>query len=287
MSGAVRSATEHELAHEMLDASQLRRRFPVFRIDDDWIGLFEEQAGWLAPERCIAAHLALAERRSAELLFGEPVEAWSDGPDGVRVTTAVGTYQARRLVIAAGAWMSQLLPALEPYLWVERNVLFWFAPLAREHAFAAVPVWIMEDVTHPDGFPAYRNYYGFPLDGEHGVKVAGLHFGDRIDPDNVEREPRALDEERVRAFLRRRMPDANGERRLAKVCMYTNSADRQFIIDRVLGSPVVYASACSGHGFKFASAIGEILADLTMRGHSSLAIGFLSSHRLASGTMKA
>ena len=81
------------------------------------------------------------------------------------------------------------------------------------------------------------------------------------------------------------MPLGDGERRRAQVCLYTNSSDRHFIIDR--DGPVTYASACSGHGFKFASAIGEILADLTMTGHSSLDIGFLSSHRLASGTMKA
>src|SRR5207245_9328388 len=119
--------------------------------------------------------------------------------------------------------------------------------------------------TRRDGVPADRNYYGFPLDPEHGLKVAGLHFGDRVeDPDAVEREPRGLDEERLRSFLRRRMPDANGARRSAKVCMYTNTADRHFIVDRVLGSPVVYASACSGHGFKFASAIGELVAGLVL-----------------------
>ena len=266
IAGARRSATEHGLAHEMLDASQLRRRFPVFRVEDDWLGLFEEQAGWLAPERSIETHLALAEREGAALTFGEPVGAWNDGPAGVRVTTTVAAYEARQLVLTAGAWLSRLLPALQPYLWIERNVLFWFQPRARKNAFASLPVWIMEDVTRTNGFPAYRNFYGFPLDPEYGVKVAGLHFGDRVDPDTVEREPRGLDEERVRAFVRRRMPDADGERRLAKVCMYTNTTDRHFIIDRVLGSPVLYASACSGHGFKFASAIGELLAGMIVGG---------------------
>src|SRR5438045_6694552 len=116
VAGALRSATEHGLAHEMLDAIELRRRYPVFRIDADWVGLFDEQAGWLAPERCIEAHLATAERHGAELVFGEAVASWTDGPDGVRVETAIGTYEARHLVLTAGAWMSRLLPALEPYL---------------------------------------------------------------------------------------------------------------------------------------------------------------------------
>ena len=276
--GALRSAREHGLAHEVLDARELRRRYPSFVVDDEWTGLFEEQAGWLAPERCIETHLALAERHGAELTFDEPMTAWSDGPDGVRVTTAIGTYEGRDLVVTAGAWMSRVLPALAPYLWVERNVLFWFEPTANRDAFARLPVWIMEDVTRTDGLESHRNYYGFPLDPVHGVKVAGLHFGDRVDPSTIEREPRALDEERVRSFLRRRMPDANGERRLAKVCMYTNTTDRHFVIDRVLGAPVVYASACSGHGFKFASAIGELLADM-LTAHAS-APAFLQASRL-------
>jgi sarcosine oxidase len=112
------------------------------------------------------------------------------------------------------------------------------------------------------------------------VKVAGLHFGDRVDPDTVDREPSARDEERLRAWLARRMPLANGKRTLAKVCMYTNSPDGHFVIDRLPDAPVVYASACSGHGFKFASAIGELLADMTTRGASAPA--FLQTSRLAS-----
>jgi len=106
-----------------------------------------------------------------------------------------------------------------------------------------------------------------------------------VDPDTVDREPSARDEDRVRAWLRRRMPLANGDRRRAQVCLYTNSPDGQFVIDRE--GPVTYASACSGHGFKFASAVGEILADLAIAGRSSLDIGFLSRGRLTSGTMKA
>ena len=262
VSGALESAKKHRLKHEVLDTRELRLRYPLFHIDDDWVGLFDVQAGWLAPEQCIDTHLRLAERHGASLHFGEPVTRWDRDGDGVRVMVSGETYRAARLVLTAGAWMSELLPELASQLWVERNVLFWFEPRERREEFAALPVWIMEDVTRPEGFPAYRLFYGFPLDAEHGFKVAGLHFGDRVDPNTVEREPRSIDEERVRSFLRRRMPAADGERRLAKVCMYTNSPDGQFVIDR-LGSSVTYASACSGHGFKFASAIGALLADMS------------------------
>jgi sarcosine oxidase len=277
VSGALASARMHDLAHEVLDNTELERRYPVFDVDPDWIGLFDAQAGWLAPERSVETHLRLAERNGAALRFAEPVERWERDGDGVRVFSAQGSYRCQRLVIAAGSWLSRLLPQLAPHLWVERNVLFWFKPRGKLDAFAKLPVYIVEDTD--------RFYYGFPYDPGNGLKMAGLHFGDRVDPDTVDREPSARDEERVRAWLRRRMPLANGERRRAQVCLYTNSPDGHFIIDRE--GPVTYASACSGHGFKFASAVGEILADLAIVRRSSIDIGFLSSDRLASGTMKA
>lgn len=277
VSGSLTSARAHDLAHEVLNSAELRRRYPMFNIDPDWVGIFDEQAGWLAPERAVETHLRLAERHGATLRFEEPIERFEPDGEGVRVTSARGTYRARRLVIAAGSWLPRLLPQLAPHLWVERNVLFWFEPQGELDAFARLPVYIVEDTD--------RMYYGFPYDPGTGLKMAGLHFGDRVDPDTVDREPRAKDEDRIRAWLRRRMPIGNGERRRAQVCLYTNSPDGHFIIDRE--GPVTYASACSGHGFKFASAVGEILADLAISGRSSLDIGFLSSDRLASGTMKA
>jgi sarcosine oxidase len=277
VSGSLNSARTHGLAHELIDTTELRLRYPVFDVDREWVGLIDEQAGWLAPERSVETHLRMAERHGARLRFAEPIERWERDGDGVRVFSAKGSYRARHLVIAAGSWLSRLLPQLAPHLWVERNVLFWFEPRAELDAFAKLPVYIVEDTD--------RLYYGFPYDPGNGLKMAGLHFGDRVDPDTVDREPSARDEERVRAWLRRRMPLADGERRRAQVCLYTNSPDGHFIIDR--DGPVTYASACSGHGFKFASAVGEILADLAISGRSSLDIGFLSSGRLASGTIRA
>jgi sarcosine oxidase len=276
VAGALESARRHHLEHELLDAALLRERFPLFEWPDDWQGVFERQAGWLAPERSIETHLRLAERHGAALRFEEPIERWTSTPDGVRVTTAVGTYEAEHLVIAAGAWMAQLAPALAPELSVERSVLFWFEPTAERHAFAELPVYIVQDID--------RIFYGFPYIEGQGVKVAGLHFGDRADPDTVDRTASASDEERVRAWLRRRMPLANGKRRDAKVCMYTNTPDAHFIVDRLAEDPnVVVASACSGHGFKFSSVIGEILADLVLKGETRHPIGFLSARRRVHG----
>ena len=273
VAGSRESATRYGLAHWMLDAPELRYRFPLFRVDDDWRALFDVQAGWLAPERCIETHLRMAEREGATLRFEEPARIES----GTRVISRSGAHEAERVIVTAGAWMPEVLPALKDQLWIERQVLFWFEPLAHAAEFAKLPIWIMEDVTRPEGFPAYRQYYGFPHDGAHGFKVAAMHQGDHVSPNEVDREPRNIDEERVRSFLRRRIPDANGERRLAKVCMYTNSPDGQFIIDRA-DAATVYASACSGHGFKFASMIGELLANMAVDGAEAPA--FLRASRL-------
>ena len=276
MAGALESARRHELEHEVLDAAALRKRYPLFEWPDGWQGVFERQAGWLAPERSIETHLRLAEQNGATLRFAEPIERWTSTADGVRVVTASASFDAKQLVIAAGPWMSHLAPELAPELSVERNVFFWFEPTAERDAFARLPIYIVQDTD--------RIFYGFPyLEGQ-GVKVAGLHFGDKADPDTVDRTVSAGDEERVRAWVRRRMPLANGERRDAKVCMYTNTPDAHFIVDRLPDHPnVVVASACSGHGFKFSTVIGEILADLVLEGETRHPIGFLSAKRLVHG----
>ena len=272
--GALRSARTHQLDHEVLDARELRARYPLFAWPDGWHGLFERQAGWLAPELCIETHLRLAEEAGATLRFDEPVESWESTADGIRVSTSTGTFEAKQLVLAAGAWESQLAPSLAEELSVERNVLLWFEPTAERDAFARLPIYIVQDTD--------RIFYGFPYVEGQGVKVAGLHFGDRADPDTVDRTASPHDEERVRAWLKRRLPLANGDRRDAKVCMYTNTPDANFIVDRLPDHPnVVVASACSGHGFKFSSVIGEIVTDLVLDGETRHPIGFLSADRLA------
>jgi sarcosine oxidase len=274
VAGALESARSHGLGHEVLDTATLRKRYPLFAWLEGWTGIFDQQAGWLAPERCIEAHLGLAERGGATLRFEEPIDRWESTFDGIRVITRSGSYEAKQLVVTTGAWTAKLVPSLASQLSVERNVLFWFEPRAERDAFARLPVYIVEDTD--------RFFYGFPYIEGQGVKVAGLHFGDPADPDTIDRTPSDGDEERVRAWLRRRMPLANGERRDAKVCMYTNSPDGHFVIDQLLeDSNVIVASACSGHGFKFASVIGEILADLVLSGETAHPIGFLSSERLA------
>jgi sarcosine oxidase len=272
VAGSLRSAREHALEHELLDPAALRQRLPLFRFDPEWWGLAEATAGYLLPERAIAAHLALAERQGAELRFEERVTEWTRDGDGVRVITDRGTYRAAKLVIAAGAWNSDLLPRIAPFLQVKRVPLFWFEPVAEREALAALPVYIVDSGLG-------HGCYGFPYLADQGLKIATHGAGTPTDPDTVDRETHPADEVPIREFIRKRLPVADGPVRMTKVCLYTVTPDEHFIVD--VDGPVAYASACSGHGFKFASVMGEVLADLALDGTTRHPIGFLSASRFA------
>lgn len=279
LDGSLKSAQTHGLQHEVLDADELRRRFPAFQLDDDMAALHDPLAGILFPDRCIDAHLALAERHGAELHFGERVTGWSSDASSVSVTTERGSYSASKLIIAAGAWLPKLVAELELPLRVERNALFWFEPVAQPHLFEApkLPVWILE-------LDADYAFYGFPSLPGQGVKVARHHGGRQVEPDTIDRDATAADEQPVRAYMARHMPLANGPRLDSRVCMYTNTPDFNFILDfHPADERVVIASPCSGHGFKFSNVIGSIAADLALDGRTQFEIGFLSLDRFASG----
>jgi sarcosine oxidase len=182
----------------------------------------------------------------------------------VQVTTARGTATARRLVLAAGAWMRELLPELALPLTVERMVLYWFRPPRATDLFTAqrFPIFICE-------YTPGRVWYGLPDVGD-GVKVALHHDGEPTDPDTVRRDVRPDEVTYIRALLRTFLPAADGELVDTAVCLYTNTPDECFLIDtHPAHSEVVIASPCSGHGFKFSSAIGELLADLALAGTTS------------------
>jgi sarcosine oxidase len=206
------------------------------------------------------------------LRFGDGADDWHPDGSGFAVHTAGGlTERADRVVLTAGAWLPHFLPDLALPLAIERVPLFWLEP-ARPDPFRGIPVYIVET---DDG-----SFYGFPYLPDEGLKVARHGTGDRTDPDHVDRAIRPREDERVRRFVRAYMPGGDGPLRDAKVCMYTKTPDGHFIVDRHPRYPrVVFASACSGHGFKFASVMGEVLADLALTGTTPLPIGFLSLSR--------
>lgn len=260
VAGARLSAARHALEHEVLSAEEVTHRFPCLNPEAGMIAVYEPRAGILFPEACVRAHLELARSRGARIHTLEPVMSWTADGTGVSVTTERAIYHAGSLVISAGAWAGRLLADLEPPLTVERQVQFWFEPV-REHAsFSAarcpVHLWQLDD---------RQLAYGFPDLGD-GVKVARHHGGVSVSPDGLKREIDADEIAQMRGMVRRFLPNADGDFRSAAVCLYTNTPDGHFWIDRhPAHANVLIVSPCSGHGFKFASAIGEIVADLATR----------------------
>jgi sarcosine oxidase len=209
------------------------------------------------------------------------VRSWSPEGDGVVVRTDRFVYRARRLIVSAGAWAAELIPALAGLAIPERQVLMWSRTLRPERfAVGAFPVFIL-DV--PEG-----RFYGFPEYGIPGFKQGLYHHrGERVDPDTwIERRGRVdrEDEAVLRACTSRYFPDADGPALTLKTCLFTNTPDEHFIIDRLPDAPqVVVVSPCSGHGFKFASVIGEIAADLALEGGTGYDIGMFRIDRFEGG----
>jgi len=256
--GARASAEQFQVPHRVLSAAEVTRDFPGLIPLDHMVGVVEDRAGVLFPEQCIAAMLQVAERSGAELRRDEAVMAWEATGDGVIVQTTSGEYRAARLVIAGGAWMPQLVPELADTLTVLRQPIHWFVPASHPEEFSAArcPVTLWEYA--PD-----RVFYTLPDFGD-GVKAAVHYEGQSVDPGRVNRQTSPDEDAQVADLLRRFMPHANGQLRESQVCLYTNTPDLHFIIDRhpAHADRVVVVSACSGHGFKFATAVGEIVADL-------------------------
>lgn len=276
VSGALASAREHGLAHELLDDAAISRRVPALRPRPGMVGVWEPNAGVLFPEAAVAALLASARRHDAVTRVDDPVISWRADGSGVEVRTARGLHRAGRLVLASGAWLPALAPGLP--LAVERVPLFWFEPLGEPAAFdpGRFPVFILEHARD-------RFIYGFPRFGG-AVKLARHHEGDPADPDRPRHGVAPGEVDALRALFRPFLPDADGPLRETAVCMYTNTPDGHFVIGPHPGHPaVLLSSACSGHGFKFAPAIGEIVADLAIEGRTRWDLGLFSPARFASG----
>ena len=255
--GALRSAREHNLPHQILSAAQVRERFPAFNPGEDWVGIWEPRAGVLFPELAIKTHLDLAAKSGADLRLNNPVLSWRLEDHGVTVQTERGVYRAKKLVLSAGGWISSLVPELKAILKVERQVLFWFEPRATPEFFAPdrCPIFICE---HAPG----RFFYGFPNQGD-GVKIGVHHEGATTAPDHLDREVTLIEKENAQALLGRFLPNAAGHLRSVSVCMYTNTPDEHFLLDwHPNHKQVLIVSPCSGHGFKFSPVIGELSATL-------------------------
>lgn len=267
VAGVTQAATEHGLKIETLTNTDIRQRFPEFRVPSDYSGAFEPNAGYLYVEESVRAYLDAARAAGATLHSEERVIRWTATESGVEVETTQGRYFAHSLIITAGPWAGRELQELGLPLEVLRKPLLWFevaesGQLRRDR----FPIYMVES---PGGF-----YYGFPVSDSRGHKLArhdgGLPVADPLHPG---RDPLPEDEGDCRTFLETYLPAAAGRLLHHAVCMYTVTPDRHFILDVHPEHPrVVLGAGFSGHGFKFASVIGEILADLSESGRSRLPI---------------
>lgn len=274
--GSLQSCIEHELDHEVLTGAEISERFPGYRFPHDTLAVFQPDGGFLVPERCIVSHVEAAQKLGAEVHGRETVVGWDAIGDGVRVTTDRDVYEADRLVVVAGPWTYELIDALQGLAVPERQVLAWLQPYRP-------------DYFRPDEFPVFNvlvdqgRYYGFPVFGVPGFKFGKYHHFEEVgDPDVLDREPHPYDEDVLREFAERYFPDGAGPTVSLKACLFTNSPDRHFIIDTHPTYPQIsFAAGFSGHGFKFASVVGETMADLAQRGYSRHDIELFSLDRFS------
>ena len=270
--GVLKSAETHGLSHEVLSAAEAGRRFEAFSIPDEFEAVYEQSAGVLFAEECVRAFVGLGSEAGCEFRFSEEVRGWKSGAESVEVETHLGRQTASRLILCAGAWNTRLFGGSIP-LRCERQVPFWFPSGGKERFMPPkMPVFIMEE-----GKDSY--YYGIPEVG-HGVKVARTHGGEIGDPDKVRREVSEEDIAPVRDFVSKRMSGLDSRPTSSSTCLYTNAPDLNFVVGQHPAEPrVTILSACSGHGFKFASVMGEVVANMTAGEKVGYDVSFMSPQR--------
>ena len=275
--GALESARIHGLDVETLTAADAEARWPAFRVPHDWRVVFEPQGGYLFVEDCVRAHAEQAVARGADLRAGVTVHGWRSAGNAVVVDSDAGSFAAARLVLCPGAWASDLLQLPEVPLTVLRKSLFWYGPpAAAATGFAAgtLPCFAFDT---PTGF-----FYGFPGLDDRGVKLAE-HTGGRVvtDPLAVDHVIDPAEQSSIESWIAAHLPALGRDRRAHATCLYTMSPDHHFVLGLHPEHPqVAIAAGFSGHGFKFASVVGEILADLALTGTTPQPISFLSPRRI-------
>jgi len=273
--GSWESCRLHDLSHEVLTGAELRRRHPGYQPPPDHLALVQPEGGFLTPERCIVSYVEAAQAHGAKIHGHERALEWEPLESGVRVRTDRGVYEAEKLVVTAGAWDGELLDVLEGLAVPERQVLAWLQPTRPE-------------LFRPDNFPVFNllvdegRFYGFPVHGVPGFKFGKYHHLEEVvDPDGMDRETHGHDEQLLREFAERYFPDGCGPTMDLQACMFTNTPDNHFVIDVHPEYPQVsFASPCSGHGYKFASVVGEIMADLAETGMTRHDISLFRLDRL-------
>ncbi len=275
------SSSQYNITVNNLTEKECKQKYPQFELPSNFERLEEPDAGLLTPERSILLFVQQALFNGAVIRTREKVLEWKRHSGTITLKTIKGTYQTRKLVITAGPWSGKMVADIGSKLKVTRQSVAWVQPKKWDNfALEKFPCWNVIN----DGY----DFYGFPIlpvgkfGGPLGLKLA-LHFpgGDVTDPDMVNRDIKESDEKVLIQFLNRFLPDGYKNTLEMKTCLYTNTPDENFIVDYLPGfdKDVAIAAGFSGHGFKFASVIGEIMADLASKGSTELPIKFLNAQR--------
>jgi sarcosine oxidase len=276
VAGSLRSAVENDIPHERLTGAQVAARFPAFTFPADWEGLYQADGGVLQPEKAIELYIRLAQQAGASVRANTRVLPPDPIGDRVIIRTEAGeVIEAGSVILAGGPWMTDLVPELAPHLTLSRQLLFWFDP--RDKALvtpARMPAFLFDsgdDIV-----------YGMPDLYGSGVKAASHRHGNTLASGDSERAPPTPEDARpIQDALARYIPAAFGPVMRSAACTYTNTADDHFVVGLHRSNPqIVIASPCSGHGFKFSSILGEVLADLAMTGETDKPIGLFDPRRV-------
>jgi len=277
ISGALKSAALHSLEVERMTAPEACRRWPMFELPDAWAALHEPRGGYLFVEECVRAHADAARVAGAHLEQGVTVHGWRMENGRARVATDRGDFTADRLVLCPGPWATDILQLPAARLTVLRKSLFWYRPApewAGDFATGSLPCFAFDA---PEGF-----FYGFPAIDARGVKIAEHSGGNAIvDPLALGRGIDLGEQRRIEVISGRHLPHLGRQCTDHAACMYTMSRDHHFVVGlHPDHAQVAIAAGFSGHGFKFASVMGEVLADLACTGTSAQPFAFLSPSRL-------
>ena len=275
ITGSLKSAQEHGLPHRHLNGEAIKSDYPAFRVNDSFEGFFEPDGRYLRPEDAILEHAWQASGLGAMILTNTPALGWTATSDGVEVRTAEGTLHGDQLIISTGAWTNKMLKNIGVELTVTRQVQAWFEPEIDPEAFSPenFPCWFIEtDAPH--------GHYGFSiLPGKKGVKIAEHRPGDMVPLEAISRaiaKPKGDELKALQNTLAQYIPDAAGKLLKSYTCLYTNSPDQHFIVDKIPDNDrVTIAAGFSGHGYEFSSVMGEVLADLATNGSTKHPIEFL------------
>ncbi|MFL2746498.1 MAG: N-methyl-L-tryptophan oxidase [Dehalococcoidia bacterium] len=277
ISGSLKACREFDIPHEIFTSTELSKKFPAYLLPEEYSSVFQKDGGFLVPESCIKLYVNESINNGADVKQNCKVLDWESDGNIVTVSTSDGNFKTKKLVITAGAWTGILQDEMSRFLTPERQVVSWFKPESPEYYNSdQFPVFNMEV---PEG-----RYYGFPIHHYEGTKIGRYgHLKENINPDSISREITDLDIATLRVPMEKYFQPTNPEPLFSQVCMFTNTPDEHFVLDYLPGNDSVFiASGFSGHGFKFASVIGELISDLMVDGGTEFDLGLFSLDRFNS-----